>query len=130
MIGIDTTAIIDIFKGDESIKGFLENNTEPLAATILNYLELFFGLDPENPKHSKEGEYYRELFKNLYHLNLSQGACEKAASLNWELRKKGTPIGQFDCIIAGVLIVNGVKKILTRNVKHYANIKELKVVSY
>ena len=49
MIGLDTSAIIDIFKGDKSIKLILEKNREPLAATIMSYLELSFGLDLENP---------------------------------------------------------------------------------
>ncbi|MBI2664353.1 type II toxin-antitoxin system VapC family toxin [Candidatus Woesearchaeota archaeon] len=130
MIALDTTAIIDLFRGDEAVRKFFENNTEPIAATIMNYAELFFGLDPDDSSHSKESEYYKGLFDGIYHFNLSESACEKASSLYWELQKNGTPIGQFDCIIAGILVVNGVKKILTRNVKHYSKIKELKAVPY
>ena len=57
MIGLDTSAIIDIFKGNQNIKLFLNGNKEPLAATIMSYLELFFGINPENPNHVEEGRY-------------------------------------------------------------------------
>jgi predicted nucleic acid-binding protein len=62
MIGLDTTAIIDIFKGDKRLRKFLENNTEPLSSTIMNYMELFFGLNPKDSKPAKESEYYRTFF--------------------------------------------------------------------
>ena len=41
MIGLDTSAIIDIFKGDNNIKQFLKKNKEPLAATLISYLDEF-----------------------------------------------------------------------------------------
>lgn len=130
MIGLDTSAIIDIFKGEENIKKFLENNKEPLAVTIMSYLELFFGLNPENPKHAIEGSYYREFFKSLYNVNLSKNSCEEASKIFWNLKKEGKTIEQFDCVIAALFIANGINKILTRNQKHFEKIKKLNVISY
>ena len=130
MIGLDTSAIIDIFKGNKSLKPFLENNKEPLAATAMSYLELFFGLDPENPKHTSEGNYYQEFFKNLYNINLNKESCEEASRIFWRLKKEGKTIEQFDCVIAASLLTNGINKILTRNQKHFEKIKELNVLSY
>ena len=72
MIGLDTSAIIDIFKGSENIKKFLESNREPLAATIISYLELYFGLDPINSKHSDEARYYDEFFEDVYNVYLTK----------------------------------------------------------
>ena len=69
MIGLDTSAIIDIFKGNAEIKKILENNKEPLAATIVSYMELFFGLNPLNSKHIAEGNYYKEFFKSVYNIS-------------------------------------------------------------
>ena len=130
MIGLDTSAIIDIFKGDERIKKILENNKEPMAATIISYLELFFGLNPENPKHETEGEYYSEFFKSLYNIDLSKDTCEESSKIFWRLRKEGKTIEQFDCVIAASFLTTGINKILTGNPKHFEKIKQLNVISY
>ena len=130
MIGLDTSAIIDIFKGNLNIKRFLENNKEPLAVTIMSYLELFFGLNPENPKHTAEGEHYREFFKSLYNIDLTKDSCEEASKIYWRLKKEGKVIDHFDCVIAALLLTNGINKILTGNPKHFEKIKQLNVISY
>jgi len=130
MIGLDTSAIIDFFKGNEKIKYFMDINKEPLAATTISYLELFFGLDLSNSKHQVEAQYYSELFENLYNIELTKETCEKASEIFWKLRKEGKTIEQFDCVIAALFLSNGIKKILTRNKKHFDNIKELSVISY
>ena len=130
MIGLDTSAIVDIFRGNEKVKEFLEKNKEPLAATIMSYLELFFGINPGNPHHIAEGEYYDEFFKSLYAIDLTKDSCKEASGIYWILRKEGKTIEQFDCVIAAILIANGINKILTRNPKHFDRIKGLKVISY
>ena len=130
MIGLDTSAIIDIFKGEQHIKSFLESNTEPLAATIMSYMELFFGLDLDNAQHVKESQYYRDFFDELYHMEMTTEACEKASHIFQQLKKEGNIIEKFDCIIAAIFMVNGIHKILTRNPKHFERIKGLKVLSY
>lgn len=130
MIGLDTSAIIDIFKGNPEVKRFLDSNTEPLAATIMSYLELFFGIDAEKQTHRKEADYYREFFSTAYNFELTKEACEKAAAIHQGLKKKGKPIEHFDCAIAAILLTNGITKILTRNAKHFENISQLTAVSY
>tara|TARA_Y100000310_G_C20358554_1_gene657846 strand:+ start:304 stop:699 length:396 start_codon:yes stop_codon:yes gene_type:complete len=130
MIGLDTSAIIDIFKGNQNIKNILEQNKEPLVATIMSYLELFFGLNPDNPQHTTEGKYYDEFFKNILNLDLNNDSCREASKIFWNLKNQGKEIDQFDCVIAAILITNGIKKIITRNPKHFEKINQLSVISY
>ena len=130
MIGLDTSAIIDLFKGEERIKNFLEGNKEPLASTIINYLELFFGINPQNPKHIAEGKYYDEFFNGLYSIGLSSEACKEASKIFWALKKEGRVIEQFDCLVAACFLTNGITKILTGNPEHFDRIKQLDVISY
>ena len=130
MIGLDTSAIIDIFRGNRDIKKFLDNNREPLAATTISYLELFFGLNLKDAKHRKEAGYYKEFFKSLYNIELTKDSCELSSEIFWSLRKEGKMIEQFDCVIAAMLISNGINKILTRDSKHFEKIKQLNVISY
>jgi predicted nucleic acid-binding protein len=129
MIGLDTTAIIDMFKGRQEIKLLLEKH--PIVAlTDLNYLELSFGIDPEKKEHIKEGEYYQQLFESVLTLPLSKKAARKAAEIYWKLQKKGKTIGKFDCIIVGIYLTNNIHTIVTRNRKHFSLIPEIKVLSY
>jgi len=130
MIGLDTSAIIDIFRGDEKIRKFLESNKEPLAASIASYLELFFGLNPDNNKHTIEGKYYTDFFKSLHNVELTKNSCEEASRIFWALKKDGKVIEQFDCIIAASFLKNGINKIVTRNQKHFGRIKQLSVIEY
>ena len=130
MIGLDTTAIIDLFRGEPAIKRFLERSKEPLATNIINHLEVHFGIEPSNPKHQKEAAYYDEFFRSTYFFTLTREASRRACELHWQLKKRGTPISKLDSIIAACFLENGVRKILTRNARHFTHIKELKVVVY
>ena len=130
MIGLDTSAIIDIFKGEGRIRNFLENNKEPLASTIVNYMELFFGINPGDARHVAEGKYYDEFFKGLYSISLSNEACKEASKIFWALKKEGRIIEQLDCVIAACFLTNGITKILTRNPEHFERIKQLNVIRY
>lgn len=130
MIGLDTSAMIDLFKGDSKIRELLERTREPLASTHLNYLELLFGLDLSNPAHSGEGRYYDEFFTEITSLQLDESSCKKAAEINWLMRRKGKDIGKFDSIISGILLTNGVTKIITGNAKHFEGVPGLSVVPY
>jgi predicted nucleic acid-binding protein len=130
MIGLDTTAIIDLSRGDPDLKELLSRNKEPKVSTIINYLEVFFGLNPDNSKHNSEAKYFQELFHELYMYNLTKGACELSSKIEWELKAKGKTVDTFDCVIAAILLSNGVRKIITRNEKHFAQIKQLQVMGY
>jgi len=130
MIGLDTSASIDLFKGEPKIKFFLENAKDKVATTMINIFEFYIGLDLENIKHQKEESFYLEILKSLYHYNKNIESCRYASKIFWRLRKKGITISRFDCLIAAVFITNGVTRILTRNKKHFENIKELSVISY
>jgi predicted nucleic acid-binding protein len=128
MIGLDTTAIIDLFRGDPGMRTFLEKNNEPLATSMMNYLEIHFGIDPQDER--EEAQFYEKFFSDTHFLHLTPENCRKASALHWSLRKKGKQIGKFDCCIAACLLEGGVKKILTRNKKHFDQIEELQVVTY
>jgi tRNA(fMet)-specific endonuclease VapC len=130
MICLDTTALIDFYKKDEALRDLLDNIEEDLSTTVMNCQEIFFGIDPKNPKHKGEKEYYEALFENLIILDLGKESCKKTSEIYWEMIGKGKDIGKFDSMIAGICLVNGVNRIITKNKRHFENIKGLKVLSY
>lgn len=130
MIGIDTNVIIDLFKNDRNLISLLEGIKETIALNQICYLELMFGLNPKNKKHNDEEIFYDNLFSSFPNLKLDNNSIKKSREILWELREIGKFIGGNDCMIAGIFLSNGVNKIITKNVKHFENIKELKVISY
>ena len=130
MIGIDSSAIIDFFKGDMALKQLFENLDEPIVINQISYLEVMFGLNFDKKEHQMEEMFYDDLFNSLINLQLDSNACKKASKILWQLKTKGNLIEPFDCAIAGIYLANGIDKIITRNVKHFSLISELKVISY
>ena len=130
MIGLDTTAAIDLFKKNNDIKILIDNLEEDICSTIINYQELMYGLNPENLDHNKEEGFYDDLFSGLFLFSLDDKSAKKSRNILWQLRKLGKNIGNSDCSIAGILLSNGVNKIITRNVKHFDNINGLEVIGY
>ncbi len=130
MIGLDSSAIIDFFRGNESLKELLINIREPLATNEISYFELIIGLDSSNRKHMLEEEFYDNFFQSLTNFSLDRRASKNARDIFVNLKKIGKIIEQFDCAIAGIYLSNGISKIITRNVEHFNKIAGLKVLSY
>lgn len=130
MIGLDTSAIIDIMKGNNDIKALIEKNQEDFAATMMSYLELSFGLDIDNKKHKNEEEKCDELFKRMNTFNFNKASCKKSAEIFWQLKKTGAIIEKNDCTIVGIFLTNGIKRIITKNKEHFKRIKEIETISY
>ncbi len=130
MIGLDTCAIIDLFKGVKEVREKLEQFDVPVCTTIISYLELMFGLDFTISKHRDEEAFYDEFFETTHQLNLSNKSCKKAAEINQLLRKSGKEIDEFDCTLAAIFLTNGIDQILTKNVKHFERIPGIKIISY
>lgn len=129
MIALDTTAIIDIFKGDKELHSLLKKINEPLVSTLINYQEIVFGIDDKDSKYLGEQRYYDRLFDNLLIFSLTSRSAKKASEIFWLNKKKGKTVGRFDCMIAGILLTNDVSKIITKN-KHLSDIPELQVLEY
>ena len=130
MIGMDSSAIIDLFRNDSFLVKILEDMDEEIVLNQMSFYELMIGLDFDNLIHKKEENFYDELFEDYKNLSLDKNSSKKASKISFELKKDGKIIGDFDCIIAGIYLTNGVNKIITRNVKHFERIKGLKVISY
>jgi len=127
MIGLDSSAIIDFFKGDEKLKKLINDVEDSLAANQIVYLELMFGIDFDNISHLNEERFYDNFFDSLIVFDLDKNAGKKSSKIFRELLKKGEKIEEFDCVIAGIYLSRGVDKIITRNAKHFEKIKGLKV---
>jgi len=104
----------------------LEN--ESLATTTINIFELQYGA--KISKRSEENQ--EELKKFLNRLNIfsfDYKSGDEASSIFADLRKLGKIIGIKDIMIAGICRSNNLE-LITKNVKHFENIKGLKVEGF
>ena len=63
-------------------------------------------------------------------LPFDRKAAFLAGKIAGTLLNQGKPIGDTDCLIAGVAIANGIKETVTPNKDHFSAIKELKIITY
>ena len=125
---LDTTFLIDLLRGKKETAKLL-NGKEVLVTTQTNMYELIKGLFLKNVSSSKFKEVI-DMFDNIRVLPFDDNAVIKSADIYSEFIKKGKKIHNFDCIIAGIALSNGITNIVTKNVKHFNRISGIKVEHY
>ena len=109
MIFIDSDIIIDYFRGDESIVNILNKNSDEIATTEINVFEVMFGFYLKNNISEKKIKEAKEFFKNIEVFSFNQSCGKKAAELLSKLIKEGKQIDQNDCLIASMILKNGLR---------------------
>lgn len=120
MIVLDTSALIDLFRGSDAIRTLLDN--DDLASTVITYYEIFSGL-----KHRKvraEERFFKRLFSDIPILSLDVAAAEKSSDIMAMLLSLGMPINSLDVLIAGIAVANGAEKLVTRD-RDFENIAKV-----
>ena len=130
MIGLDTCALIDLFKGDEDLLNLIGEIEDEFCLSQMSYFELSFGINPKIKNHLIEEKYYDLIFDNLKVLEMDNFVLKESSRLFWKMKSIGSEIGKIDSIIATSFLRAGINKIITKNKKHFEKIKGLKVLSY
>ena len=131
MKGVDTTFLIGILRKDAgAIAKAIELDGEPLVFTTeANVYEVVTGISKSiNVKAAMQD--LETLLDRLIVLPVDHKAAIKSGLISRDLLLKGQMIDDIDCIIAGTLLSNGCDTIVTRNVKHFQRIPNLKIESY
>ena len=125
MILVDTSVLLDYFRGDENeatkkFQDVLERNL-PFGINQLIYLEVLQGCRTEKD--------YKILKKHLdtqvfYELKNGRDSYAEAAQMYLKLRKKGVTVSTIDCIIARMALENDLfllhnDKDFTKISRHY-----------
>ena len=131
-ICLDTTFLIYFLRGKKNaVKKAeeLENQDVELCTTTINAFELYLGAySSKNPK--KRIKDVRDLLADLIILNVDEKAAEESAKLLSILTSKGKMIDIRDALIAGTMLVNDCYAIVTKNVRHFKRISDIKVETY
>ena len=131
MACLDTNFIIDYIKGKVDIEE-LNKLGEFISVTSPSIVEIIRGLYlKRTSQHVKqyEEEKIEDTLNSLNILQLNKESAKIAGKLQAELINKGEDIGITDILIASIAIQNN-ETLITRNIKHFEKIPNLKIQIY
>ena len=127
---LDTSAIIDIIRGDSSVikkVGELENKNIPLSTTSISVFEIWQGTK-DIKDEMKKGKI-EMLIESIGRFSFDIEAAKEAGMIHASLSKAGEMIEPEDSMIAGIALIHN-EIILTKNIKHFGRIENLKIEIY
>jgi tRNA(fMet)-specific endonuclease VapC len=125
---LDTSFLIDLLRGKPETKKIAESGII-LLTTQINMYEILVGLFHKGMSNTRF-QKAQELFETIRVLSLDDNGIIKSARISGELMKKGQIIEDCDCLTAGIALSKGFPTIITKNVKHFERIKNIKVETY
>ena len=127
---LDSSFIIDFFrKKPNAIKKADEIKEEKVITTSVNFFEVILGELKVHSKPDLHLEMAREFFDRIEVFDITKSSAFKAAQIGAELSRKGNEINSEDLLIAGVMLSNGCKDIITAD-EDFKKIKEINVEKY
>lgn len=127
MIILDTSFLIDFFKGEEGTRAIIRTD---VATSVITYHEIFSGI--KHRKAKKEGEFFRRFFSRVRILDFDLNAAERSSEIMAKLLSSGKAVNALDVLIAGIAIANGAEKIATRDgdFEEIPGVAELEAYTY
>jgi tRNA(fMet)-specific endonuclease VapC len=128
---LDSTVLIDLLRADEEARTRitrLRGEGAEFYTSTLNIYEVRCGLVLARRTGAKQAAALAVLQSELNVLSFDEEAARHAAEIQGRLRAIGKPADGLDHLIAGTVVSNGIDAVLTRNKKHFENIKEIKQV--
>ncbi|TFF88932.1 MAG: type II toxin-antitoxin system VapC family toxin, partial [Promethearchaeota archaeon] len=135
MIILDSTACIDYLEGNINLKSLLDEMIDIFGITTVSIYEIFIGLERTKRKISEKRydnliKNWNKMISNMQFLSLGIKEAMKSSEIYDQLSSKGQVIEDNDILIAGIMLSNGIKKIITRNTRHFDRIESLEIIAY
>ncbi|MGA2973286.1 MAG: type II toxin-antitoxin system VapC family toxin [Candidatus Bathyarchaeia archaeon] len=131
MVCIDTSFLIALLRRDPNAEAKLESfveDGERITTTPICACELFAGAYKAK-KRDLEIRRVKEFLSRMELLEFSTQACERFGRVRSELESTGTPIGDFDIMIAAIALAHN-QAVLTNDVEHFQRIPGLTVETW
>jgi tRNA(fMet)-specific endonuclease VapC len=127
---LDTDTLSAFFKNQPQVVAqadrYLDDH-EKLTTTIIAYYEIRRGLTYVDA-HKRLADL-EEFARENEVLGLDLAACQHAANVYADLRRRGKLIGEADILVAGIALAHdGV--LVTNNVEHFQRVPNLKVENW
>ena len=127
MIVLDTSALIDLFRGGEEIRKVVGGD---VTTTAVNYHEIFVGI--RHHKAKAEERFFRRFFSDIKILDFDLDAAQRSSEIMARLLALGISVNSFDVLIAGIAVANGAESLITRDrdFESIAKVTELNMKVY
>lgn len=126
---LDSDVSIDFLKKkDPGFKLVSDIIGEKIFMSVISWSEIQFGIRKSMNVSAKKVEFanfIKDFGINV--LPVTQDIASKYIELRLKLEKTGKPLADFDLLIAATAIIKTLK-LVTRNVRHFSRISELKFV--
>ena len=120
---VDTDIIVDLLRKVEDAKKFfkkIENNEIQAYFSTITELELFAG---KTSQSAEEQKIIDDLLSIMIRVDLDREIARKAGFI-----RRNYDLSIADSIIVATALSKNVKKIVTRNKKHFAKVKEVEIL--
>ena len=125
----DTDFLIDLARSNSNAVAKVEEligRKEPLAITVITLFEMWQGA---GKLKEREQKLLSGLIDRAMVIMLESENARVAGLIQYGLRKKGMPLSPPDALIAGI-VLDGTDTLLTRNVKDFSRVANLKYETY
>jgi len=125
MIIVDTTVLIDIWRGQPKIKALIQKYHEnPLFISAITIAELFDGLGYTKEKKgevisNKIKKQIEKVITGFHIIPINNQVLQESGSFKGSLRARGIIIDIADCIIGLTVKLFNAEKLITRNQRHF-----------
>ncbi len=127
---LDTDILSEFLRGNLNVIAKVDEHLKEfgfISLSIITYYEILNGL------LYKDARKQLSRFEDFVELNkvipLTLRTAKIAASIQADLRKKGTEIGHTDTLIAGTAIASEMQ-LITNNTDHFKRIKGLEIANW
>ena len=121
---LDTDICIYWLKGKATVRAKIEQiDRSDIAICVITATELYFGAYNSN-KIEQNLKTAENFIQSITVLPLSNDTLKKFGQLKAQFRKAGTPVADFDLLIASVAIAKNLI-LVTNNTRHYQRITGL-----
>ncbi len=124
MYCLDSSVVIDILRGDTTLRDKLQGE-ETFCITPLVLAELFKGAYLAE-RQQDALKLVEDFAHSVEIVDFSESACKIFGQKFVELKKLGKNTQEIDLMIGCIAAAHGVM-LVTRNPKHFANIRGLKI---
>ncbi len=127
---LDTDILSEFLRGNLKVIAKVDEHLKEygfISLSIITYYEILNGLLYKDArKQLSKFEEFVELNKVI---PLTLPMAKTAATIQADLRKKGTEIGHTDTLIAGIAITSELQ-LVTNNTDHFIRIKGLEIANW
>lgn len=126
---LDTDTVIYCLKGQAAVEKSLRRHIhDPIKISVVTLMELYYGAHKSQKLESNLAKI-RNLENALEVIPIGKESVEIFGIYKAKLEKAGTPLDDFDLILASAAMVHNLI-LVTNNIKHFKRINGLKLANW